>query len=285
MIGLLRANVVQDVDWRKHKMSRILSVWEALADLQNKLCSQNLGKILDIAEKFSELAPIAHYPSRTAEDGVRCFFAPPSMRNRRSQFQAISMGFPPDFRRLSIHFDRFWSFSTSFSQFQSILINFTQFQSVWLSQKRRTLLTTGRWGKQHLRWWVESVGWICVFWRPRFLPQILPKPFERRALGPPDWKSGRLKNQQIAKGAGGKAPRQKTSTIVKTRQKVFRHFSTIFAQGKKRKNRQKASKSFSTLFDDFVQPAPFFRPLLGGLWKTEDPNPNPRPLTLYPSAI
>ena len=52
-----------------------------------------------------------------------------------------------DFQSISIDF---WSFSTSFSQFQSILINFNQFQSVWLSQKRRNLLTTGRWGKQHL---------------------------------------------------------------------------------------------------------------------------------------
>ena len=58
-----------------------------------------------------------------------------------------------------------------------------------------------------------------------------------------------------------------TSKKVKNRQKcqkVFRHFSTIFAQGKKRQNSsQKASKSFSTLFDNF-RGAPFFRPLLGG---------------------
>ena len=68
----------------------------------------------------------------------------------------------------------------------------------------------------------------------------------------------RAEIQRIAKGAGGKGPRQKTSKIVKKRQKVFRHFSTIFAQGKKR---QKVSKSFSTLFDNF-RAAPFFRPLL-----------------------
>ena len=68
-------------------------------------------------------------------------------------------------------------------------------------------------------------------------------------------------HQRIAKGAGGKGPRQKTSKIVKKRQKVFRHFSTIFAQGKKR---QKSSKSVKKFFDTFRQfsrgtffPAPF----------------------------
>ena len=30
------------------------------------------------------------------------------------------------------------------------VINFNQFQSVWLGQKRRILLTTGRWGNQHV---------------------------------------------------------------------------------------------------------------------------------------
>ena len=68
--------------------------------------------------------------------------------------------------------------------------------------------------------------------------------------------------QRIAKGAGGKGPRQKTSKIVKKCQKVFRHFSTIFAQGKKRQKSSKSfSKSFSTLFDNFGA-APFYRPLL-----------------------
>ena len=67
--------------------------------------------------------------------------------------------------------------------------------------------------------------------------------------------------QRIAKGAGGKGPRQKTSKIVKKCQKVFRHFSTIFAQGKKRQKTSKVSKSFSTLFDNF-RAAPVFRPLL-----------------------
>ena len=56
--------------------------------------------------------------------------------------------------------------------------------------------------------------------------------------------------QWIAKGAGGKGPRQKTSKIVKKCQKVFRHFSTIFAQGKKR---PKSSKSVKKFFDTFRQ--------------------------------
>ena len=52
------------------------------------------------------------------------FFAPPSMRNRQSEFSAISHGFPPDSRRLSIHFDRF---SVIFNQFPSASVNFNQF--------------------------------------------------------------------------------------------------------------------------------------------------------------
>ena len=58
---------------------------------------------------------------------LRCFFAPPSMRNGRSQFSVISNGFPPDSCRISIDF---LSFSISFSQLQSILISSNQFQSV-----------------------------------------------------------------------------------------------------------------------------------------------------------
>ena len=57
--------------------------------------------------------------------------------------------------------------------------------------------------------------------------------------------------QRIAKRAGGKGPRQKTSKIVEKCQKVFRHFSTIFAQGKKRQESSKSVKIFSTLFDHF----------------------------------
>ena len=46
------------------------------------------------------------------------------MRNGRSQFSAISMGFPPDSRRLSTISIAFLSFSISFGQLQSVLINF-----------------------------------------------------------------------------------------------------------------------------------------------------------------
>ena len=42
------------------------------------------------------------------------------------------------------------------------------------------------------------------------------------------------KNRRSVKGAGGKGPRQKTSNIVKKCQRVFPHFSTFFAQGKKK---------------------------------------------------
>ena len=49
-----------------------------------------------------------------------------------------------------------------------------------------------------------------------------------------------------------------TSKIVKKCQNVFRQFSR---RAKNVKNRQKVSKSFSTLFDNF-RAAPFFRPLL-----------------------
>ena len=72
--------------------------------------------------------------------------------------------------------------------------------------------------------------------------------------------------QRIAKGAGGKGPRQKTSKIVKKCQKYFRHFSTIFAQGRKR---QKSSKSVKKFFDTFRQfsarhlfSGPFCNPLI-----------------------
>ena len=41
-------------------------------------------------------------------------------------------------------------FSISFSHFRLVLINFNQFQSVGLGQKRRNLLTPGRWGKEHV---------------------------------------------------------------------------------------------------------------------------------------
>ena len=65
-------------------------------------------------------------------------------------------------------------------------------------------------------------------------------------------------DQRIAKGAGGKGPRQKTSKIVKKCQKVFRHFSTIFAQGKKRQKSSKSVKKFFNTFRQFSRRAKFF---------------------------
>ena len=62
---------------------------------------------------------------------LRCFFfAPPSLRNRRSQFSAISMVFLQilvDFHSISIDC---LLFSPSFSQLQSLLTNLTRFQPV-----------------------------------------------------------------------------------------------------------------------------------------------------------
>ena len=67
-----------------------------------------------------------------------------------------------------------------------------------------------------------------------------------------------LFHQRIAKGAGGKGPRQKTSKIVKKCQKVFRHFSTIFAQGKKTsKIVKKCQKVFRQFSRGTFFPAPF----------------------------
>ena len=99
-----------------------------------------------------------HLPCEIAETDFRQFF------NR----------FHSDSCRLSIHFDRF---SVIFNQFQSVSISFNQFQSVWLGQKRRNLLTTGRWGKQHVRpdyssnpcpskisaIWLWGGGGVCFF--------------------------------------------------------------------------------------------------------------------------
>ena len=73
-----------------------------------------------------------------------------------------------------------------------------------------------------------------------------------------------LSSQRIAKRAGGTGPRQKTSKIVKKCQKVFRHFSTIFAQGKKRQKSPKSVKNIFDIFRLFSRRAPFFRPFLGG---------------------
>ena len=77
---------------------------------------------------------------------------------------------------------------------------------------------------------------------------------KKRIKENPPKKQGRFLSADCKKGPAERGH-------VKKRQKVFRHFSTIFAQGKKRQNRRKVSKSFSTLFDNF-RAAPFFRPLL-----------------------
>ena len=81
-----------------------------------------------------------------------------------------------------------------------------------------------------------------------------------RKSQPPFWKPTLLANPEHGKviptteSADCKRGRRKgaTSKNVKNRQKVskiFRHFSTIFAQGEKKvKNRQRVSKSFSTIF-------------------------------------
>ena len=70
----------------------------------------------------------------------------------------------------------------------------------------------------------------------------------------------------LQKGPAEKGPRQKTSKIVKKCQKAFRHFSTIFAQGKKR---QKSSKSVKKFFDTFRQfsRGPFFPAPFAIRWK------------------
>ena len=90
--------------------------------------------------------------------------------------------------------------------------------------------------------------------------------------------------QRIVTGAGGKGPRQKTSKIVKSFKKFFDTFRQLSRRAKNVKNRQKASKFFSTLFDNF-RAAPFFRPLLGGadfpstLWSTSRARPEISPFS------
>ena len=74
-------------------------------------------------------------------------------------------------------------------------------------------------------------------------------------------------NQRTAKGASRKGPRQKTSKIVKKCQKYFRHFSTFFAQGEKRQNRQEVSRIFSTFSkNDFVTISAWHR-FSGTFWR------------------
>ena len=73
--------------------------------------------------------------------------------------------------------------------------------------------------------------------------------------------SRRLLNYQgIAKGVGGKGPRQKTSKLVKNCQKVFRHFSR---RAKNVKNRQKNVKKFFDTFRQFSRGT--FLPARGAL--------------------
>ena len=67
--------------------------------------------------------------------------------------------------------------------------------------------------------------------------------------------------QRIAKGAGGKGPRQKRQKSSKSVKKFFDTFRQFSRRAKNVKNRQKVSKTFSTLFDNF-RASPFFRPLL-----------------------
>ena len=68
-----------------------------------------------------------------------------------------------------------------------------------------------------------------------------------------------------------KGPRQKTSKFVKECQDKFRHSSTIFAQGKNIKNRQKESKIIFDTFDIF-RAAPIFPQLSENCGKTSETN-------------
>ena len=81
------------------------------------------------------------------------FFAPASMRNRRSQLSAISMVFPQILvicQSISIDF---LSFSISFNQLHSVFISFN-LSLTWSKTQEfndNHVMTTGRWGKQHVR--------------------------------------------------------------------------------------------------------------------------------------
>ena len=70
--------------------------------------------------------------------------------------------------------------------------------------------------------------------------------------------------QRIARGAGGKGPRQKTSKSVK---KFFDTFRKIFAQGKKRQKSSQSVKRFFDTFRRFSRGTSFLAPF-GGLWFT-----------------
>ena len=78
------------------------------------------------------------------------------------------------------------------------------------------------------------------------------------------WSSGAQRFcQRIAQGAGGKGPRQKTSKKVKKRQKVSKSFSTLFDNFRVRQKKSKIVKKsqevfrhFSTVFARHHIPAP-----------------------------
>ena len=72
-----------------------------------------------------------------------------------------------------------------------------------------------------------------------------------------------LYTQWTAKGASGKGPRPKTSKKTKSVKNIFDTIQHFWRRAKNVKNRQKVSKIFSTLFDNF-RAAPVFRPLSGG---------------------
>ena len=69
-------------------------------------------------------------------------------RGRRKSIDILSWTFD-DFQSICNHFSITVKFQSISIRFQSPSIMFNHFQSVWLSQTRRNLLTTGRWGKQH----------------------------------------------------------------------------------------------------------------------------------------
>ena len=70
-------------------------------------------------------------------------------------------------------------------------------------------------------------------------------------------------SQRAAKGASGKGPRQKRQKSSKSVQNILDTFRQFSRRAQNVTNRQKVSKMFSTLFDNF-RAAPVFRPLLGG---------------------
>ena len=72
-----------------------------------------------------------------------------------------------------------------------------------------------------------------------------------------------LLSAECKRGRRKGATSKKTSKSSKSVKKFFDIFRQFSRRAKNVKNRQKVSKSFSTLFDNF-RAAPVFRPLLGG---------------------